>query len=267
MRLLLVTAALAAHALLMPAAHAAEPFKPYDAFSERPLDPARWQDSERSRVIKGGAMHLMQRTWGSDASDFNLTALNWNTPFAHPATINQMRARVTVNALETNACPTNSVVADSRARLIGGFFNIGTATPGSMLYDVIAQLRLVRFSNSSDAAGVLRVQGVASLCLSADCNSSTTLGNVVDLGTAAIGKATTVELQWDEAAKSFHFSRDSGAYAGTVGYSFAVSNPPGVPFRQMATRVNAPNCQSAPRVSGMIDAKFDNIFVNQSAQP
>ena len=259
MRLSLVILAVAAQALAIPAIHAAEPLKAYDKFSDKPLDPARWQESERVRVIKGGAMHLMQRTWGSDASDVNLTAFNWSTPLANPASITAMRARVSISAIETSACQANAVVADSRARLIGGFFNVGTASPGSMVGDVIAQLRLVRFSNSTDAAGVLRVQGVASLCTSSDCGLATTIGNVVDLGTVAVGTATTLQLEWDQGGHAFRFTRDG--VTGTVGYADSGLNPPGVLFRQLATRVNVPNC-TAGRMSGLVDAKFDNVFVN-----
>jgi len=31
--------------------------------------------------------------------------------------------------------------------------------------------------------------------------------------------------------------------------------------------VVVPSCLSAPRVSGLVDALFDNVFVNQSAAP
>jgi len=265
MRRYLIVLALAAQPLLAPGVQATEPLRLYDKFSDRPLDPARWQEAERARFIKGGGLHLMQRTWG-DTSNLNLTSFNWSEPFANPAPITTMRARVTVQSLETSACAGNGIVADSRARLIGGFFNIGTepATPGSMVNDVIAQLRIVRFSNSTDAPGVLRVQGVASICLSPDCGFASTLGNVVDLGTVAVGTATTLQLDWDQGGQTFRFTREG--VSGTVGYAFTGTNPPGLLFRQLATRVNAPNC-AAERVSGMVDVKFDNVFVNSSAHP
>ena len=42
-------------------------------------------------------------------------------------------------------------------------------------------------------------------------------------------------------------------------------NPPSLLFRQLSTRLNVANCPAC--VSGMVDAKFDNVFVNQTAQP
>jgi hypothetical protein len=247
-------------------AQALEPLHVYDRFADKTIDPSRWQDNEKIRVIRGGRMQLMQRTWGLGTSDALLTPTNWHSNLQAPQNVTALKARITVSALETTACPSNPAVGEARARLIGGFFNTGTPTPGSQLNDVIAQVRLTRTSNSPDPAGVLRVQGVVALCLSPDCNSVVTIGNVVDLGTAMIGTPTTVQMQWDKPSKTFYFARD-GATTGTVAYAESDANPPGVNFRQLSTRVNVPSCQSAPRVSGLVDALFDNVLVNQSAVP
>jgi hypothetical protein len=266
MRSALLLIALPSLLAFAPGAQAIEPFKIYDRFSDKPIDPARWQDTERIRVIKGGGLQLMQRTWGTADSDAGITAMNWSSNFANPQTITSIKARVTVNALEANACPSNPTAADSRARVIGGFFNVGVPTPGSQVGDAIAQVRLIRISNTTDPAGLLHVQGILSICTTADCAGASTVGNVVDLGTVTIGTAATVQLQWDKPGKTFYFSRD-GAGSGTVAYAQSDANPPSSPFRQLSTRVNLPNCQSAPRVSGLVDAKFDNVSVNQSAIP
>jgi hypothetical protein len=69
--------------------------------------------------------------------------------------------------------------------IIGGFFNVGVPTPGSQVGDAIAQVRLFRASSSADPAGLLRVQGLLSICSNADCSGATTVGNIVDLGTVA----------------------------------------------------------------------------------
>ena len=266
MRLLVVVWAVAAQALSAPAAFAAEPFKLYDKFSDRPLDPGRWLGGERARSIKGGALHLMQRDWSSDAANVGVTTTNWGVNFAEPATITQMRARIVVDALEANACPGNGTVGDARVRIIGGFFNTGEAIAGSQVNDVTAQVRLARLSNSADPAGLLRVEGVVIHCTTADCAAGFAIGNIVDLGTVAIGTATTVQLEWDQGGQSFRFSRDGGRQAGTVGYAESGLNPPGVLFRQLSTRLNVPNCMAGP-LSGFADAKFDNVYVNQTARP
>jgi hypothetical protein len=259
--------ALAFPALLAAApVQALEPYKIYDRFTDKTIDPVRWSDTEKIREIKGGAMRLMQRTYGLGGSDVGFTPTNWQTNLSNPQNITELKATITVTALEAIACPSNASVGDARARIIGGFFNTGTPTPGSQLNDAIAQVRIVRFSNSTDPAGLLHVSGVLSVCTSADCNNAVTVGNVVDLGTVTVGTPITVSLQWDKPGKTFYFSREGGT-TGTVAYAESDASPPGFPFKQVSTRVNVPSCQSAPRVSSLVDAVFDNVFVNRSAAP
>ena len=260
-------AALAAMVLAAPSAFALEPFKVYDTFSDPTISPARWADTERIRTIKGGALQLMQRSYGATNADSGFTFINWNENLPNPAAVTSMRAKIMVNALEVNACATNPGVAQSRARIIGSFFNIGTPTPGSQVGDVTAQVRLTRFSNSADPAGVLRVQAQVATCTNSDCSSVVVIGNIVDLGTVNVGQAATVQLQWDQPAKTFLFSRDGGAFSGSVGYADSDASAPGVPFKQLSTRLDLASCLSAPRVTGVVDASFDNVLVNASAAP
>jgi hypothetical protein len=267
MRSIAIMAAVAAQVMALPAVQAAEPYALYDSFSASPINPELWSEGERLRTVKAGALYLMQRSWGLDTADVGVTSANWSSSLTGAELITQMRMRVIVSAIQTNACPSNPAVADARARMIGGFFNVGTPTPGSQVGDVTAQIRLLRTSNSTDPAGVMRVQGVVLQCTTPDCAGAFTVGNVVELGTVATGSSANLQMQWDQAGKTFHFSRDAGAYAGTVAYTQNDTSPPGVNFRQLSTRVNLPNCMSAPRVSGLVDVRFDHVYVNQSAAP
>jgi len=269
MRALLPAAMLAALSICAPLAHAVEPFKIYDRFSERPLDPARWAEGERVREIRGaGVLRLMQRSYGLGGTDAGLQFQSWGSNLANPATVTALRARVNVTALETEACPSNPALSQARARIAGTFFNISTNPfPGSLLNDVLAQVRLTRLSNSPDPDGVLRVQGVVSVCTTADCNSAATVG-LVDLGTVAVGTPTVVQMQWDQGGKTFFFGRDNGAFTGAVSYgTLPDTSPPGSPFKQLSTRVDLPNCSTAPPVGALVDVKFDNVQVNQTALP
>lgn len=258
---------LAAAALIAAPAQAQEALRLYDNFGAAPLDPARWGSGERVLAIRGGALNIMQRTWGLGNVDGAVSFSNWNETFSNPAAITAIRARINVTAIEVGACPASTVLGQSRARIVGGFFNVGTPVPGSQVGDVIAQVRLTRFSNSTDPAGVLRVQGIVSQCASVECNQAATIGNIVDLGTAQVGTPTVVQMRWDQGGKSFFFSRDQGAYAGSVGYALPDTSPPSVPFKQLSTRLDLPSCLSGPRVAGMVDARFDNVAVNASAAP
>lgn len=260
-------ALLAAAATLCSQAHALEPLKSYDRFGSATVDPTHWSNAERSLSIHRGALQLVQRNYGATGSDSGQTFVNWNENLPNPAAVTEMQAKITVNALEVNACAANTALGQTRARIVGAFFNTGTVVPGSQVNDVIGQVRLTRFSNSSDPAGVLRVQGFASVCTSSDCVNGTVIGNIVDLGTVSLGQSAVVTLQWDQGGKTFFFSRDNGAFSGSAAYALSDSTAPSVPFKQLSTRMDLTNCQSAPQTTGYIDASFDNVMVNASAAP
>jgi hypothetical protein len=263
----LALAAFAAAIVTSPQAFALEPFKVYDTFGDPAISPARWFDTERIRSIKAGVLQLAQRSYGLNTSDVGSTFSNWNDSLTNAIAVTALRAKIMVNAVEVSACPTNTALGQSRARISGTFFNVGTPTPGSQVGDALAQVRITRFSNSADPAGVMRVQGILSICTTADCNAAATVGNIVDLGTVSVGQAATVQLQWDKPAKTFLFSRDGGAFSGSVAYADSDASPPSSVFKQVSTRLDLPSCMSAPRVAGYIDASFDNVLVNASAAP
>lgn len=248
------------------AAQAVEAFAAYDNFSSGSVNPALWTNSERVLTVKRGALNVMQRQWGQAGSDSGLSFSSFSQSVSNPAAVTELKAKVTVNALEVNACASNSSVAQSRARIVGSFFNIGTPVPGSQVGDALAQVRLTRFSNSTDPEGVLRVQGLLSICTNADCSTTNGLGTV-DMGTVNVGTPTTVQMQWDQAGKSFLFARDNGAFSGSLPYSVTDTSAPGAAFKQLSTRLDLPNCLSGARVAGSVDAMFDNVAVNKSAAP
>jgi len=253
-----------------------EPLRLYDSFKAESLDPVRWFGTEQVRVIKGGKLNLMQRNWPATTSDFGATAISYNEGFVNPFAVTAIKARAVVNALEVSSCAANSSVGDSRARLTGAFFNVGspTPTPGSVIDDMIAQIRVIRRSDSTDHDRVLRVEAVVGQCTSADCTQGLDVGPIVELGTARVGVPVTLEMQWDQPNRRFLFSRDNGALTGSVVYGsftnpntglpYQDSSPPKGPTKSLSTRMFLPNCQSGPRVSGMVDATFDNVFVNNS---
>lgn len=246
---------------------ALEPFRIYDQFSDAVVSPDRWLAGERVLTVHSGGLILMQRSWPLTTTDFGAGFSSWNDPLANPGSVTAIRARVNVRAVEVSTCATNPAVSQSRARIIGGFFNAGAPVPGTQINDVTAQVRVNRASNSADPDGVLRVQGLLQHCTNADCSTTLVIGNVVELGTVNVGEPTVIEMQWDKPGKTFYFARDRGAYRGTVAYTEDDTLPPSILFRQLSTRVDLPNCQNAPRSPGTVDARFDNVQVNQSAAP
>lgn len=263
-------AAALATALVATAAPAVEPFQSYDSFRQNRIDPERWLDGERVRRVREGELRLMQRSFG-EKSDVGTTFIGWNENMRDPASITGIKARMRVNALEVGSCATNpNPAAQSRARIIGTFFGVDflppPATADSLMGDVIAQVRAVRNNASLDPPGVLRVQGFVSVCNSVDCISAINLFPFLDLGTLNIGDSTTVQVQWDQPSKTFLFSRDNGAFNGVVNYTFNEARPPNVAFKELSTRMDIPNCASAPS-SGVVDAVFDRVSVTRSVAP
>ena len=246
-------------------AQSVEPFAPYDNFREKVIDKSKWVEYERTRAIRRGALQLVQRTAGATASDSGSTGSSFGESFVDPGAVTAIRAKITVKAIEVPSCAANAAVGQSRARIIGAFFNAGTPVPGSLSGDVLAQVRIARHSDSTDPAGVLRVEGTVTRCTNADCSTGVAIGNF-ELGVVDVGQATTVQMQWDPPTNSFLFSRDGGA-SGAVVYTDADASPPGNAFKQLQTRLDLPNCQSGPAAVGFVDASFDNVSVNQSAAP
>ncbi len=247
-------------------AQAVEPFVGYDNFSSGAIDLGRWFNAENVRAIERGQLRLMQRNYGITGSDTGLGFSNWSESLTNAPAVTALKARITVRSIEVAGCAANPSPGQTRARIAGGFFNTGTPTPGSQLGDMFVQVRVTRFSNSTDPAGVLRVQGIAAVCTTADCVNTRLVGNIVDLGTVNVGTATTVQMQWDQPAKTFWFSRDNGAFSGSATYTDSDGSPPGSNFKQLSTRMDLPSCTAGAAV-GSIDARFDNIAVNQSALP
>ena len=248
LHLALATACLAA----LPS-HAAEAYANYDVFSGTQIDDTRWLATERMRVIKPGLLYTNQRDLGSQTSDSGYITFSQSTEFDEPARVKQMSASINVTNWDVQGCASNlDSVTSARARIIGSFFNAGPRTEGSQLNDVFAQARVYRDSASTDASGVLRVQGYVNICTASDCSVSTTIGSA-DMGTTSLGQAVKLRVDWDQANKRFIFTRDALA--------------PGLAYKNLQTYTSLANCFSGPRTSARIDANFDNVAVNASAAP
>ena len=233
----------------------------------RTIDPARWQDNERIRTIQGGEMQLMQRTWG----------LGSPTTASCPATGTAISGsrRTSPRSRPGSRSPRSKPMPARATR------RPGTRGPGSSAASsTSARRRPARSSatpsprcasppsDSTDPAGLLRVQGVLSICQNADCSYAVTVGNIVDLGTVMVGTA-------DHRAACSGTNRarpsTSGARASRPAPSPTRRTTPAGPAVRFKPALHArrtcPSCLSAPRVSGLVDAKFDNVSVNQSALP
>jgi hypothetical protein len=250
-------------------AAAVEGYTPYDNFQVSPLDPARWQDAERSRMINGGAnLRLVQRDWGATTSDSGAApGISWSETIARGGPVTQLRATLKVAAVDVTGCAANPTTSNVRGRVLGSFFNSGNRSAGSSVGDVLAQVWATRASNSADAPGVLRVEGWLGICTSSDCSTSTQIGSTVALGTVNVNTNVVLQVDWDRENKQFLFSRDKGAATAVSYAGIDDSADPGAVFKNVSTRTVVANCASGPRAYGYIDARFDNVQVNAGAKP
>lgn len=262
-----LAAGLSIAATALPAAgQALEPFKTYDNFNAAALDRTLWPGyPERVREIRGNALRLAARDYGGTTSDVGTLGTSTTQNLLDPTAIRQLRAKITVNAIDAQPCVANPSPNEPRARIYGDFFNIGTPTPGSQLNNVTAQVRVLRRSDSIDPPGVLRVEGIVYLCGDTPCLAVTPLA-LVDLGTAMLGQPVLAALAWDPARDRFLFQRD-GAPAVPAGYTVPDSSPSGSPNVHIGVRNAVPNCTAAPAPWGYVDATFDDVAVNRSAAP
>lgn len=255
-------------ALAAPQAQALESYTNFDNFDgSTAIGETRWLGMERHRMIEGGALRMIQRDLGSQTANSGVFSSSWNTNLTNPSIVTQMKGVITVNAFDITSCAASAEVGQLQARMIGEFFNAGPGVPaeGNRINDVGAVVRLVRSSNSADAANVLRVQGTVYQCTTSDCNyGSVSLGDV-DLGTALIGEAVTLRMEWDKPNKRFNFYRGTDPVK-RMPYGVSDALAPGSTYRIVGTRTTLANCM-AGRTSGFMDATFDNIYVNTSAAP
>lgn len=253
---------------IAPAWAAVEGYTVIDPFGDPVVNGELWADQERVRGLTGTALRMMQRDVSADTStNSGGTALSWSTTLSRSTPVTQLRGIVRVGALDLGNCSANTGYnARVRARLLGTFFNTGVRTAGSNLGDVLAQVWLARSASTSDAPGLLRVEGWVGVCQDSTCQGARQIGSTVALGTASVGDSVTLAVEWDRAAKTFNFIRDNGAASGSVVYTVNDGTEPSVSFKTVGTRTEVPNCTAA-RASASIDATFDTISVNAKAKP
>jgi hypothetical protein len=244
-----------------------EPLVLYDNFNGSALNPDRWGLlTDQARVLENKRLRLVGRAYSLADTNTGTSNTGVNSELADTATtasVKSLRAVVRVAAIRSDGCTANPAVSNTRARLVASLFNIGNPVAGSQAGDVFAQIFLRRFSNSADAPGVMRVGGSVDQCVDAACGTSVRIGSV-DLGTADLGQAVRLSMQWDEPADRVVFQRDSDP-AQPVTYAVSDAHAPGAPLKNLSVRFSVVNCTVTPRPTAFTDATFDDVFVNETA--
>lgn len=249
-------------------ARAAEGYTNWDTFDgASEISEQRWLGLERHRMIEGGALRMIQRDRGSQTGNTGMFSNWWDTSLANAGAVTQMKATISVNALEVSHCAANAAQGKVTARINGAFFNAGPGvpSPGNRINDVGAVIEVLRDANSVDPPNVMRLRGSVYQCTQPDCSFGWIGLGGVDLGTATVGESVTVKLEWDKPSKRFNFFRGSDPVQ-RVSYVVSDALAPALVYRLVGTSTMLAHC-TAGRTEGFIDAKFDSIFVNASAAP
>ena len=170
-----------------------------------------------------------------------------------------------VRNVESKGCPTylNSTPTLATAQIFGFFFNTNATVPGNGTNDVIAGVSPQRRSDSTDPPDVLEIFYFVALCADPNCVVSPYLGSGI-LGTVKTGEWVRLLLQWDREHHRFIFQRDREQPV-FVTYTVLDAAAPGIQLKTLGADNFIANCSNTLRPVGMVDALFDNVFVNQSA--
>ena len=257
-----LVAALCAGLGLAAAAQAAK-LPLYDDFTGTQLDEAKWNEGELWRYVSGNKLTLGRWLYGGTANNTGLTTDTFSLSMPDGAPPKGLGASLTVtDAATIEGCPANTSPSFPRARLIAAYFNsrVGGPVPGDRTGDVLAQIRIGRTSDSTDAPGVLKVQGVLSVCSNADCSASTSITSA-NLGTTAVGTKVAAQINWIKGSKTFRFTRDATTVVDKV-YTEIDNAAPVGPFVQVSIRNETANC-AAGRVKSGIAALFDDVRISR----
>lgn len=235
----------------------------YDAFSTPALSAKKWRTWESLRTVEAGKLRLLHRAHGTPGTSAGGHWEGRGQFFPETSKLTSIRATVRVDRVEATGCPGNPETTAAMARIAGDFFNLGTPSPGSAAGDVLADLRIERRSGSGDPANTLRVVAQIYRCDDAGCLSGESLG-YKDLGTVKLRQATKLSIEWDRARHRFLFQRDAQPKA-ILAYSGTDTAAPGRINKALLVEHFVVNCASGQRPTALIDASFDDVFVNPSA--
>jgi len=256
--------------------NAAERLVPYDDFHATQIDPDKWlgiesyseprgASTEAIRQIQDNRLRLVYRSYGRTDSDSGISRNVFLLMFQNSAAVTAIKATVQVTDAAATSCPGNPEATIAGAVLGGRFFSTAPSTPGSAANDVVATIRLVRRSDSTDPPDVLRVRSGVFHCANAVCTAGSPI-HFQDLGPVKLGEMVRLRVQWDRDNHRFIFQRDDDPEV-LAPYTVSDSGPPGDQVKLLVALNLVSNCTATPRPVAFIEALFDDVMVNESAAP
>jgi hypothetical protein len=206
---------------------------------------------------------MMDRVYGVKNTDSGYESGYLNLNFTKPNPIHTIKATVSSESFQCVGCNANpSSYSWVSAYIQGYFFNTDDSSiPGDQTNDVRARLGIDASTNTSDQPSELRVVAKVQKCNNSDCTDITTMFTQ-DLGALALGQQAKLYLKWDKPNYRFLFRRDFEPWVSYAYDSNLQKSVPGINIKRLTVAGNAANCKAAPRTVAMMNAFFDNIYIN-----
>jgi hypothetical protein len=256
-------------------------FTLYDNFDSKMINPDLWVSQQieadtAHRVLRESVAELAKnqarlagRAWAcTDCGDSG--TLNARVRLRAEGALSNataMQASVTVNQMSVVGGDVNTSASMARFRLMGFFFNDGQGVPADndQTGDVFAWVGLRRYSDSTDAPGLLTIVGTVGLCSNNTCSSAATTEK--ELGTVKTGPKTTLYLEWDQTGEKFIFKWVNGKKTVTAETTYTeagvTNNAARVyAYNPLEVQVTVPNDTGATgdRAMAFMEAFVDDVY-------
>jgi len=179
--------------LLAPSLGRSQTLSVYEDWSGARIRGDRWRGGELSsgqevvcdlQSVTGYGNYLAMSLRREGETDRNTGSRTSSTflNIANPAGIVQIQALMGVLDALVGKCQANTTPSEARLLIGMTAFNDGSSTgPGDRTGDYNARVQAVRRSNSTDAPGILTLEGVVTRCQDAACSTEQQIG-LKDLG-------------------------------------------------------------------------------------
>jgi hypothetical protein len=243
-----------------------KPLVLYDDFNGRWIDPAKWRDWSDLQGVRHAVIDLSPSYQGAGNNRRlrmfqranSLTIGNQDVRWGwlglqvpDPASITEISFVVLVNSAAISGCQSNPNTGGAWSGFVGRFFNYQGQEYGDA-GDVEVGLSVVR--DGTDARVPLRV----------DAHYGSEDGSANEyqtLGFVPLGQTAKLRVKWDQPNHQFIFqlNQDPEVF---MGYTIPEMSPPNIPIKALWVGRGTPDCTTTPLASTMMDAYFDNVYVN-----
>lgn len=234
------------------------------------ISPDKWFGSETrrpnaileaSRFVTDGKLRLIAAGYGGTGSNHGRQTGHFGLGVKTSRPITALQAEVTITNRMAQSCPENPLSTQSRAQLLGFFFNDGTRHhPEDLTGDIVAVLEKVADSKDGHftRAVVLR-------CTSRSCGTGDTIKALLFKRSWLLNQPDVLRIEWDPPKSQFIFSLNPGTEAEEtrhIGYGKVThpSEPPKFQRQRIRVRNHGANCTSGRR-GVLMNVSVDDVYL------